>query len=153
VLDIKFSTNNGVETEPNDTQPNANPEAGTEFYVCADHQMNLDQDLYSITVPQGKSIRAEIVEVATTASGYETCESFGLDALIALYSPSFTQLGTDDDAGRGYCSLVDGTGTTSANSYAHNLNAGTYYLTVRASPFSQSGPDGQFNYCLSVVIR
>jgi len=153
VLDIKFSTNNGVETEPNDTQPNANPEAGTEFYVCADHQMNLDQDLYSITVPQGKSIRAEIVEVATTASGYETCESFGLDALIALYSPSFTQLGTDDDAGRGYCSLVDGTGTTSANSYAHNLNAGTYYLAVRASTFSQSGPDGQFNYCLSVVIR
>lgn len=153
VLDIKYGTNNGVETEPNDTQATANPEAGTEFYVCADHQMNVDQDVYSITVPQGKSIRAEVVEVGTLASGYETCESLGLDSLIAFYSPTFTQLGTDDDAGRGYCSMVDGSGATPSNAYVHNLNAGTYYLAVRASTFSQSGVAGQFNYCLSVAIR
>ena len=65
------------------------------------------------------------------------------------------QLVDDDDQGRGYCSKIDGSGTTGANAGAHNLTAGIYYLQVRASSFSgtQTGPDGQFDYRLAVTVR
>jgi cysteine-rich repeat protein len=152
VLDIKFSANDGTETEPNNTQATANAEAGTEFFVCADHQVGTDLDVFAVTVPQGKSVRAEVVEVATTATGYETCESLGIDSYLTLYSPTYTSLAGDDDSGRGFCSQIDGTGAAPSYTGAHNLAAGTYYLEVKQSSLA-SATGGVFNYCLAVTIR
>ena len=36
---------------------------------------------------------------------------------------------------------------------AHGLAAGTYYVLVRASSFSQGNADGQFDYKLALTIR
>jgi cysteine-rich repeat protein len=153
-LAVVFGQNNGTETEPNDTQATANAEAGTEYFVCADHQLGTDVDIYSFPVPAGKSVRAEVVEVSPTAAFYETCESLGVDSYLTLYSPAFVSLVTNDDAGRGYCSLIDGTGAAAATAAAHNLAEGTYFLEVKRSSFAtDTSPEALFNYCLAVTVR
>ncbi|MFT3769306.1 MAG: DVUA0089 family protein [Minicystis sp.] len=151
-LEARFLTDNGTETEQNGTIATANAEAGTGFFVCADHQTTTDLDIYAVTVPQGKSIRTEVVEVGTTATGYETCESNGMDSHLTLFNAAGTSLVTDDDGGRGYCSAIDGTGTVPQYTAAHNLAAGTYYIQVKASSLATTA-QGTFNYCLSVTIR
>ena len=85
-----------------------------------------------------------------------SCESFGLDSRVTLYDPTGVQLVDDDDDGRGFCSMIDGTGagTTRQDPNAHNLPAGTYYVQVRASTFSQGMDiEGQFTYRLAVTVR
>jgi hypothetical protein len=153
-LDIRYSTDDGTEAEPNDTQAQANPEAGTELFVCGDHQNPADVDVYAVTVPAGKSLRAEVVEVAATAPGYVACSTSAtnLDSFLTLYDPTFTAIASDDDSGRGDCSQIDGTGTSPAQSGAHHLAAGTYYLAVQKSPLAT--PTGAvFDYCLAVTLR
>ncbi|MFT3771987.1 MAG: pre-peptidase C-terminal domain-containing protein [Minicystis sp.] len=120
------------------------------MYVLGGHLTNSDSDFYAITVPAGASVRAEIIE-----GGSETCESNDIDSRLSFYNTANTStpLTEDDDNGRGYCSLLDGTGGTPSNPPAHNLAAGTYYLQVRASVVSQSGTAGQFDYRLVVTIR
>lgn len=109
--------------------------------------MPTDTDWYVVAVPPGGSIRAETIE----GDASETCESNGIDSTIALYDAAGTQLGTNGDTGRGYCSLIDGTGSTPANSFAHNLAPGAYYL--RVTSFGTTGAANQFNYRLAVTIR
>ncbi len=50
---------------------------------------------------------------------------------------------------------TDGTGSSPADAYAHNLAAGTYYLLVEASPSAQGAADttGQFAYRLAITLR
>ncbi|MCA9677821.1 MAG: DUF4215 domain-containing protein [Myxococcales bacterium] len=121
-------------------------------YVSGDHVLNADSDVYAITVPAGGRLRAEVIEGDRAA---ETCESNGIDARLTLFDEAGVQLVDDDDDGRGYCSLIDGTGAQPLDAAARNdgATARTYYLQVRASSFAQSGAAGQFVYRLQVTVR
>jgi cysteine-rich repeat protein len=153
MLEVAFQGDAGVETEANEDPLTAslNISGASNVYVFGDHTMNVDSDYYAITVPvSGSSVRAEVFE---GDRAIETCESNGIDSRLALYDAAGVELANDDDAGRGYCSLIDGTGTTPLHVGAHNLAAGTYYAQVRASAFAQASAAGQFIYRLSVTVR
>ncbi len=148
LLQVKFEGNGGSEIEPNDSPATATAVAGVDTFVLAAHPLATDDDFYAITVPAGMSIRAEVVEGDLTT----TCESDGIDSKLTLYDAAMTSLATDDDSGRGFCSLIDGTGATPAYTGAHNLAAGTYYLKVTPSDLV-SPPADVFNYRLVVTVR
>jgi hypothetical protein len=139
------------EAEPNGLMSTATHLAGAETYVLGSHVDNLDVDVFAITVPAGKSIRAEIVE----GDLLESCESRDIDSLLTLMDPTGLVLDVDDDAGRGFCSLLDGTGAVPSSPAAHALPAGTYYLQVEAAFSARAAADttGQFNYRLVVTVR
>ena len=150
LLEVDFQTDTGTETEPNDViaSPNANLGGGDNVYVFGGHQVDTDEDWYTVTVPAGASIRAEIIE----GSAAETCESNGIDSRLTLYNPAGTQLVDDDDEYRGFCSGIDGTGVVPLDGPAHNLPAGTYSLQVRRSG-TITGAAAQFDYRLVVTVR
>jgi len=149
-LQVRVLTSQGAESEVNDVIPFADPLGGpSEVFVLGNHQQNLDSDIFAVIVPAGRSLRAETIEGSTA----ETCESNGVDSRLTLYNPAGTQIVDDDDAGRGFCSMIDGTGVTPLHAGAKNLPGGTYYLQVRASSFSQSGVNGQFDYRLAITVR
>ncbi|MCC6556877.1 MAG: pre-peptidase C-terminal domain-containing protein, partial [Polyangiaceae bacterium] len=148
-LEVKVISG-GSEAEANDTAAAANALSGAEVLVLGGHPSNDDSDFFAITVPPGKSIRAEIIE-----GGAETCESNSIDSALTLYDAGGVALGDDDDGGRGFCSAFDGTGSSPASGFAHALPGGTYYLQVEAAAFAQTpgDPTGQFDYRLVVTIR
>lgn len=147
-LRTAFHTSNGSEMEMNDTQATANVDDGLATHIYGDHQVVTDTDWYSVTVPQGASLRIETIE----GDASETCESLGIDSTIALFNSAMTQLVSDGDTGRGYCSQIDGTGATPANALAKNLAAGTYYIRVTSYTTSAQAYN-QFNYRLVTVVR
>ena len=142
-LQIQFETDNGVEVEPNDTDLEATPNPGTDTFITGAHQAGAI-DVYAITVPPGPglSLRAEIVE-----GGAETCESYNIDSVLSLYDEQGNYLAYDDDDGRGYCSMIDGTGATPRDPDAHLLKPGTYYIEVGENNFAD------FDYRLAVTLR
>jgi cysteine-rich repeat protein len=146
LLQVKYLTNLGNEVEPNDLQSQATSTSGADFAIYGDHSVSADLDYYAITVPAGKSIRAEVVEGDTL----KTCESDGIDTYITLFDTNANTLVTDDDSGRGWCSAFDGTGNAPHNAGAHNLAAGTYYIQVKAFGV---GAASIFNYKLAVTVR
>ena len=107
-----------------------------------------DTDWYQIVVPSGASVRAETIEGDIA----ETCESNGIDSGLALFNASGTQLTIDDDSGRGFCSLIDGTGGAPVKLAAHALPAGTYFLRVQSHDTS-GNVSNLFTYRLVVDIR
>lgn len=145
VLQIAFASNAGAESEPNETVAFANALSGTDVFVVGNHPTSSDLDVFAVTVPAGKSLRAEIIE----ADGGPTCESNDLDSKLTLLAPNGAQLGSDDDGGRGYCSLVDGTGSAPLDAWAQKLAGGTYYVQVGASGSSSK----VFPYRLVVTVR
>ncbi|MCC6556406.1 MAG: DUF4215 domain-containing protein [Polyangiaceae bacterium] len=148
-LEVKLQSDIGAEAEVNDAQAQANPLSGSNVYLYGTHQVNTDADYFEIVVPaSGLSLVAETIE-----GGAETCESNGVDSRLTLYDAAGVQLADDDDTGRGYCSKLDGSGTTPLDSGAHDLAAGTYYLQLRASSAAQSNANGQFDYRLVVLLR
>jgi cysteine-rich repeat protein len=155
-LEIDFQSDRGTETEPNETIATASVNLATfnDVWVSGDHTMDADTDVYSIIVPAGRRIRAEIVEGDRAV---ETCESLGIDSRLTLFDSAGAQLSDDDDDGRGFCSLLDGTGTTPLDSGARNLTAATqtFYLMVRRSGAITTipDPDAQFIYRLQVSLR
>jgi cysteine-rich repeat protein len=143
-LQIKYETDNGAKVEPNDTMAQATPDPGRDTAIFGAHvAMNLDW--YAITIPPGQplSLRAEIVEGDALLS----CEADEIDSELSLFDDQGNQLVFDDDDGRGYCSLIDGTGATPLHPQAHNLPPGTYYLQVGEDISSD------FNYKLAVTLR
>lgn len=150
VLQASFETSAGVEVEPNDITIKATALVGADAFARGDHAVNTDSDFFALTVPTGKSLRAEVIEGDT-----ETCESTDVDSLLTLFDESGMELGSDDDAGRGFCALIDGTGADAADAYAHDLAAGTYYLLVEAADVARDPVDtsGQFAYRLAVTLR
>src|SRR5262249_53334275 len=60
MLEAHFEANGGNEVEPNDTQATATAVAGADVYVFGGHQVATDSDFFTVTVPQGKSLRAEV---------------------------------------------------------------------------------------------
>ena len=138
-----------TEVEPNDNQAQANVLSGLDCVAAGNYSAVSSADWYAITVPAGNSVRAELIEGNTAI---ETCESNGVDSQITLFNAVGAQLVADDDTGRGFCSLIDGTGSAPLNAAAHNLASGTYFIRVQASPLA-NGAAAQFDYKLVVTIR
>lgn len=147
-LSARFQTDGGAEIETNDTFGAATMLPGTTTHILGDHQTIADADWYRVIVPWGASIRAEIIE----GSAAETCQSNGIDSTLTLYDALGTELGSDGDNGRGLCSVIDGTGATPVNAFAHFLRGSTYYLRV-TSRDTMALPRNQFDYRLVVDIR
>ncbi|HRI65721.1 MAG TPA: DUF4215 domain-containing protein, partial [Polyangium sp.] len=142
-----FHVNNMSEMEPNDVQAQANADNGYVTQIYGSHQILTDTDWFSLTVPQGGSLRIETIE----GDASETCDSNGIDSTLALYNSAGMSLVTDFDTGRGWCSQIDGTGATPANAAAKNLAAGTYYIRVTSN--GTTGASNQFNYRLVTIVR
>jgi len=149
LLEVRVAADAGTEVEPNETRFESTAVSGLDFSVRGGHQVGLDTDFFAVTVPPGKSIRAEIVE----GSGAKTCESLDMDSYLTLYDAVGLALASDEDSGRGFCSRIDGTGKSPVDVGASHLPGGTYYLAVEASPFAQGDASGQFDYELAVTIR
>lgn len=154
LLDVQSQADFGLESEANEVIATADTNiqaVGPDVFVFGDHTLNVDSDFYAIDVPQsGSSLRLEIIEGDRTI---ETCEAGNIDARLTLFDANGVLLVDDDDAGRGFCSMIDGTGTLPLYNGAHNLAAGTYYAQVRASSFAQAGTPGQFIYRLVATVR
>jgi cysteine-rich repeat protein len=148
-LEVDFQVDVGSEVEGNDGLINATQVSGSDVVISGIHQVNADVDFFAVTVPDSWSLRAEVIE----GSPAETCESGGIDSHLTLFDAAGLQLAIADDGGRGFCSLLDGTGSAPLYSAAHALAAGTYFLRVQASPFAQMGPAGQFDYRLAITLR
>ncbi len=135
----------GSEKEPNNTIATANPiqnPPGSDILVHATLNPLNDIDYYAIHVPQGKSVRAEI-----TDGVQGLCVMNGAISYMALWGPTGNYIYEDlAGTGRFSCAMIDGTGMIPQHSAAHNLDAGTYFLSVRmAAPNS--------DYRLAVTIR
>ncbi len=150
-LQVKVQADTGSESETNETLATADRFVGSDVYVFGGHQVNSDLDTFVITVPAGRSLRAEVIEGSTA----ETCESGGIDSRLRMFNAAGVDLGNDDDDGRGACSLIDGTGTVPAalDGFARNLAGGTYYLRVESFAPTGTTAAGQFDYRLVVTIR
>ncbi len=160
-LRVTYQTADGAETEAastmgtNDTQATAETLFGTaattNAWVSGDHTLSADSDWYAITVPNNARIRAEVIEGSRAT---ETCESDGIDSKLTLYDQTGATLVSNDDAGRGFCSLIDGRGASPTDPAATNTSGmtQTYYLEVNKSDFA-SAAGGQFIYRLSVEIQ
>jgi len=152
-LEVSFPADKGSETEPNDGVGTANtPLASTSNgYLLASVSSTSDADYYTLTVPSFAHVRAEVIEGnAATA----TCDSNQMDSELVLYDANGALLVRDDDSGRGYCSLIDGTGTAPKNPSAANTTGTTqtFYLLARHSTLLGSGLDA-FPYRVQVTIR
>ncbi|MDB4955129.1 MAG: Multiple EGF-like-domain protein 3 precursor [Myxococcales bacterium] len=151
LLDIRYQTNKGAESEPNEVYTTADTHLNaSNAFVSGDHTLGTDSDFFAISVPPGARIRAEVLEGTATTS----CESHNIDSLLTLYDETGAVLVDNDDAGRGYCSLIDGTGEVPSDDAARNATAAakTYYLQVRASSSAATGADS-FVYRLQVTLR
>jgi hypothetical protein len=156
-LEVAFTPFAGAEVEApgvsggNNTTATAEPAlvSLSDAWVSGDHSLTADVDVWAITVPPGKGVRAEVVE-----GGATTCESNGVDSRLTLFGPTGTQLVDDDDDGRGFCSLIDGTGSSPLDSAAKNTGTSpvTMYLMVRSSTLATTA-GSQFVYRLQVLIR
>ncbi|WP_437622677.1 DVUA0089 family protein [Sorangium sp. So ce1151] len=138
----------GVEEEPNGDIATANGPVGSDVFIAGARTTD-DFDLYAVDLPEGRSIRAEIVE---GGGGAETCESLDVDSRLSLLDGEGSLIADDDDSGRGSCSLLDGTGDVPRHPGAHALPAGTYFLRVRASSGAR-GSAALFDYRLAVTVR
>jgi hypothetical protein len=158
-LSVDYQDDRGVESEPtmttgvNDTTmtADANLVNGNNVYVFGDHLAADDIDVYAFTVPPFARIRAEVIE-GDFAS--ETCGSNGIDSHLTLFDQNGVQLAIDDDNGRGFCSLIDGTGQAPLHAAARNnsTTAQTYFLRVQR-PTLAVGQEQTFVYRLQVTLR
>jgi cysteine-rich repeat protein len=158
LLDVSLQEDRGAESEPigeqgaNDTIATASTNllTGRNVVVFGDHSLETDVDIYAIQVPPRARIRAEIIEGDRAV---ETCESNGVDSSLALLDETGAQITSDNDGGRGYCSLLDGTGSTPRNASARNdaWVARTLFLRVQATTGTTA--QKQFQYRLQVTLR
>lgn len=146
-LEVKLLATGGSESETNNTQATADVMGGNNVFMVGGHLQASDVDYYAITVPNGKSVRAEVVEGAA-----ERCELNDVDSRLRLLDADGLVLVDDDDEGRGYCSLIDGTGLVPLQAEASTLAGGTYYLEVSASSAATASA-AEFQYRLAVTTR
>ncbi|MGK4009308.1 DUF4215 domain-containing protein [Sorangium sp. So ce1036] len=146
LLEVAILSDAGVEAEPNDTMSSANPLSGSDGFIAGARTSD-DLDFFAVDLPEGRSIRAEVVE-----GGAGTCESLEIDSRLSLLDGAGKMIADDDDGGRGRCSLIDGTGGDPRHPGAHALPAGTYFLRVRAAPRAARSST-RFDYRLAVTLR
>ena len=135
----------GPEGEPNGTTAQANSLFGSDVYRRGTLASNIDSDYYRITVPEGKSVRAETSSPATTV-----CLAGDVDTRLELRTAAVGLIVGDDDDGSAECSLIDGTGSSPRDPAAATLSAGTYYLRVSFDP---DGAANNAAYAVFVTIR
>jgi hypothetical protein len=162
VLEANLAHNVGSEAEmaegSNDSLASAESLPGSDVYVTGSVPggLELGSDYYSIHVPDGDSLRAEIIEPGLVDSGYpyvgqnnyspRSCESQRARGVLLLYDCSGNELAFDDYGGRGRCAKIDGTGGPHLkHAGARNLAGGTYFLRVTGVAAVQ--------YTLHVTIR
>ncbi len=158
-LQVEYQTFGGSDSEsPTGIGVNDTPETAdrslldrNDVYVFGNHMSFEDADVYSITVPPGGRIRAEIIE-GDRAS--ETCEGNSVDSFLTVFDQNGVLINSDDDTGRGFCSLIDGTGSAPLDPAARNGTADPqiFYVMVTASTLASTS-GGQFVYRLQVTIR
>ncbi|EYF07557.1 Hypothetical protein CAP_8680 [Chondromyces apiculatus DSM 436] len=148
-LKTEFIPCTSAESEVNDTPSLATPIlAGETVCIAGTHQNVADVDWFSFNVPTaGLSVRAETIEGSTAT----TCESNGIDSALALHDASGTTLlGSNDNDGRGFCSKIDGMGSSGFDGFAHNLAAGTYTIRLASNVTTSAA---QFDYRLLISLR
>ncbi len=161
-LELTVPVSMGSESEPpatsgvNDTFITAsrNMSSTMDGWMSGDHQLEGDTDVFAVTLPPGKGLRAEVIEGDRAT---ETCESRELDSLLTLYDADWNPLVSNDDGGRGYCSRIDGLGglsTQEAYSMARNpgVTPRVMYLRITRSTSGLTTP-AQFVYRLLITIR
>ncbi len=129
------------EDEPNNSSASATPLEGNPVRMTGAIDPLADQDWFSITVPEGRSLTTETFD----GSG-STCQpSENHDTFVQLYAPDGTTvLASDDDDGTGPCSLI----SPNSDAGASGLSAGTYFLRV-----TESGNNGVIpDYWLGVSL-
>ncbi len=136
------------EDEPNDTLGTATPLFGSTVVAAGSHLLGSDLDTYVLDVQPGASLHIEVVE-----GGAETCESGEVDSAVWVYDMEGRLLASDDDRGRGACSVLDGLGPSPPDASLHDLPGGSYFIVVGASPVAVSDSTGQFDYDLVVNAR
>lgn len=156
-LEAAFQTPGGAEGEAAGVSGTNNTIATAENglltlvngWSSGDHMLGADIDVWKVTVPAGKALRAELIEGAAT-----TCDSENIDSLLTVKNAAGTTLASDDDSGRGYCSLVDGTGASPLTSGLVNGGSAavTWYVFVQKSSLASAGA-GKFVYRLQVTVR
>ncbi|WP_441289569.1 DVUA0089 family protein [Sorangium sp. KYC3313] len=146
LLQAKILAPAGAEEEPNGTIATASKSVGSDGFIAGARTTD-DFDFYAVDVPEGRSIRAEIIE-----GGEEACESLEIDSRLSLLDAAGSLIADDDDGGRGNCSILDGTGDAPRHPGAHALPAGRYFLRVRAAS-GASGTAALFAYRLAVTLR
>lgn len=132
-------------TEPNDMT--ATPLVGEDIVVTGSIGAAGDVDTFSLSVLEGQSIRAEIIEGQGNAVG--ACNAGLIQSRLAL-SQGQTTLVAVNNGGRGECSRIDGFGSPPIHAPAHGLGLGTYTLRVSAS---SNAPGATFAYRLVVTLR
>lgn len=136
------------ETEPNDTPATAGAAVHANTVFSAAITPATDADCFNVTVTAGQSLLVE------TNDGMGGCPAMA-DTFLSVYAAGAADggtgvaLGTDDDAGPGSCSLLDGTtaGPT------HGLAAGTYSVCVSstAAPGGTAMAIAQYNLDISIL--
>ncbi len=125
----RFSVNGSAESEPNDGFMQAQTLPGDGSDAAGAITPVGDEDWYAVVVPAAGNVRAETLPVGGCGTNVE----------LTLFAPDgSTALVSAMDAGN--CALLD----PSVEAAARNLNAGTYYVRVRAGP-------GTTSYVLSVT--
>jgi cysteine-rich repeat protein len=129
----------GCEIEPNDTIATAN-----DFFALASNgkikgliSPTSDHDVFAVVIPPGNT--GNITAATLDGPAGTICTTNQLDSYLTIYNASGTSLGTDDDSGPGYCSLLTVTG----------LSPGTYYVEVRRSTAGAT----TFDYTLQVTLQ
>jgi cysteine-rich repeat protein len=163
LLQVDYQTDRGVEAEAamstgaNDTIQTSDRalKDGDNVYAFGNHIDTEDVDVYAISVPGGMGIRAEIVEGDRVM---ETCESNGIDSRLTLFDSAGTQLADNDDSGRGFCSLIDGTGGGTGVAPLHplarnNSSASQIFYVMAWRSDLAAGTQQVFSYRLQVTFH
>lgn len=137
----------GCEVEPNNAcgQVNAIPLSGAPLTGTVRGAISpaSDGDFYSFTLTAPSSVRLETY-IGTPGTCGSTSNN---DTLVELRGTDCTTiLGSDDDDGAGFCSLVNPT----TDAFARTLPAGTYHARVRHS--STTSPVVIASYTLDVSV-
>jgi cysteine-rich repeat protein len=142
-------TARGAETEPNELTTTATtfalPGVMTGFRGPA-----ADIDYYRIQLTRPSSLFAEVIE----GDASYNCSANAIDPRIQVLDATGTEIGVDDDGGRGFCSSANGIGASPDELGLRLLQPGTYYIAVTNSTFSDPGtPLGDFSYRLVAFTR
>jgi cysteine-rich repeat protein len=126
----QFTANYIPETEPNNSEAQANPLGSAAGFVAAINYIgDIDYFSFDVTVP-GSSVILE------TSDGISGCPP-GFDSLIYLFDPSHSQLAMDHGDGVAPCSKISPALYTAAT----NLMSGTYYTRVERNGDSAVQPE------------
>jgi hypothetical protein len=149
-LEIKRQNAAGSEVEPNDTPGEATAVVGSDIWVSGAMAVFGTPDFFAVTLPEGASIRAELIEGPQSPAPPCFSAFYSVRTLV-LHDPDGAPLVTAFQNGRLNCPLIDGTGTLPADAEAHTLPAGTYFLAAHFDNFTGQGTDSTYRLVVRVL--